>query len=256
MTALWIFGAAVFGLAFGSFGNVVIYRVPRSLSIVRPGSACPECGIPITGRDNIPVLSYVLLRAKCRHCGTKISARYPLVEAATAALAVGAVVRFGGTERAVFVAFASLVLLILTLIDIDVRRLPDAIVLPSTVVALGWVVVLSLVGADATIARNAVVCGAGFFAVLFVIAFISGGMGFGDVKLAGFIGIVTGRFGWRVTVVAVLAAFIGGGLVGVALLASGRKGRKDAIPFGPALAAGAVFALYFGAPIGRKLFGV
>jgi leader peptidase (prepilin peptidase)/N-methyltransferase len=168
------------------------------------------------------------------------------VEAAAAALAIGAVLRFEALEEAAFAAAASLVLLILALIDLEHRRLPNVIVVPAIAAAALWVVAAAAAMGEWQMALEALACGVAAFALLFVIAVASRGMGFGDVKLAAFIGIAAGRFGWRVALLAVFAAFILGGLAAVALLVVGRKGRKESIPFGPALAAGTVLAIFAG----------
>ena len=245
-TAFWAVIAGLLGAAFGSFGNVVIHRVPRGQSLARPPSSCPSCGSRIRSVDNIPIASYVLLRGRCRSCGARISARYAIVEAAAAGLAVASVLRFGAGEWAAFAALASIVLLVLAAIDLEHRRLPNVIVLPATAVAAVWILVRATVDGEWAKAGEAVLCGAGAFGLLFVIAVVSRGMGFGDVKLAGFIGLVAGSFGWRVAVLAVFASFMLGGFAAVALLIIGKKGRKEAIPFGPYLAAGAVMAIFAG----------
>ena len=252
--ALAAFG--LIGLAIGSFLNVVIYRVPLGMSVVKPASACPSCKKPIRSLDNVPVFSWLFLRGKCRNCRARISPRYPLVELGTAALWVGCVLRFPKIEEAAFAALAMSALLALAVIDIDTRRLPNSIVLPAMAVAGLWVFVLSAVRTDAPFVARAGACGLAAFGLLFLIALVSGGMGFGDVKLAGFIGIVTGRFAWQLTVSAILIAFIGGGLVAVVLLAIGRKGRKETMPFGPALAGGAIAALFIGVAPVHRLLGI
>jgi leader peptidase (prepilin peptidase)/N-methyltransferase len=256
MTVFEAIAFALFGLVFGSFMNVVIYRVPRGESVMSPPSACPSCGVRIAARDNIPVVSYLLLHGRCRQCGAKISTRYALIEAASAVLAVGAAFRFHDFEASAFAALASATLLALAAIDLQHRRLPNSIVLPGMVVAAVWMVSLAVVRHEWTIAEHAFVAGAAAFSLLFVIALVSGGMGFGDVKLAGFIGIVTGRFGWQVTVAAILVSFIGGGLVAIGLLLLGKKGRKESIPFGPALAAGALIAVFAGVTPVHALLGL
>ena len=246
MTALLASIFGVLGLVIGSFLNVVIHRVPRSESIVRPPSSCPNCRAEIRARDNVPVLSYLLLRGRCRACGHPIAARYPLVELMTAALWVAAVLRFVDVEPAAFVAVMGSVLLVLSAIDLDVRRLPNVIVVPSTVVAIVWVTALAAVHSEWTILARAVACGMAAFALFLLIALVSGGMGMGDVKLAGFIGVVTGRFGWEIAVGAVFASFFVGGAAAIVLLLVRRVGRKQAIPFGPAIAVGAIVALFAG----------
>ncbi len=245
-TAFWAVTAGLLGAAFGSFGNVVVHRVPRGQSLARPPSSCPACGTKIRSMDNIPIVSYLLLRGRCRNCGVSISPRYAILEAAAAGLAVASVLRFDAGERAAFAASVSILLLILAAIDLEHRRLPNAIVLPATAVAALWVVLRAAFQGDWGMASEAFLCGAAAFTLLFLIAVVSRGMGFGDVKVAGFIGLATGSFGWRVAVLAIFASFFLGGIAAVALLVFGKKGRKAAIPFGPALAAGAVVAIFAG----------
>jgi leader peptidase (prepilin peptidase) / N-methyltransferase len=245
-TAFWAVIAGLLGAAFGSFGNVVVHRIPRGQSLARPPSSCPSCGTKIRSIDNIPIVSYVLLRGRCRNCGASISPRYAIVEAAAAGLAVASVLRFGAGERAAFAASISIVLLVLAAIDLEHRRLPNVIVLPATAAAALWVVLRAAFAGEWGSAAEAFLCGAAAFALLFLIAVVSRGMGFGDVKLAGFIGLATGSFGWRVAVLAIFASFFLGGFAAVALLLLGKKGRKAAIPFGPALAAGGILAVFAG----------
>lgn len=252
----WAIIAAVFGSAVGSFLNVVIYRVPRGGSLVRPPSACPSCGTPIAPRDNVPIVSYLSLRARCRHCRAPISIRYPLVEAGTAAVAAASVWRFGATEAAAFVAAAACVLIALTAIDIDHKRVPNVIVLPATAAAAVWVAGVGFATSDLSLIGEAYVCSAAGFVLLFLIALISGGMGMGDVKLALFIGLVTGRFGWEVFVLALFVAFMAGGVVAAALLAVRRAGRKTALPFAPSLAVGTLIAVFAGESPVRAWLGL
>jgi leader peptidase (prepilin peptidase)/N-methyltransferase len=256
VTALTAVIAALFGAAIGSFLNVVIHRVPRGISIVRPPSACPHCGAEIRARDNIPIVSFLIRRGRCYSCGGAISARYPLVEALTAAFWAAAALRFGVSERGALVALSGTVLIVLSFIDLEHRRLPNVIVLPSIAIAAVWLATVALVASDLDLLLTGLACGAAFFALLFVIAFVSGGMGFGDVKLAAFLGLVSGRFGWEETVTAVFAAFFIGGAAGIVAMAVQGKGRKARIPFGPALAAGAVVALFVGPGPARAWLGL
>src|SRR5438445_777348 len=129
--ALPIVLGALLGAALGSFLNVVIHRVPRGASLVTPRSACPSCAVPISPRDNIPIVSFLILRGRCRHCRARISSRYPLVEGVTAALGAGAIVRFGFAEPAAFVGLGGAVLISLAMIDLEWRRVPNVIVLPA-----------------------------------------------------------------------------------------------------------------------------
>lgn len=247
--------AGVFGFVLGSFLNVVIHRVPRGGSIVTPGSACPKCGKALAPRDNIPVLSYLVLRGRCRFCSTRISLRYPAIELVNAVIWVGAMLRFASTETAIFVAAAGSVLIVLATIDLEHRRVPNVIVLPSTGGAIVWLVVVSAVSQRWDILSEALLGAFGSFLVLFVIATVSGGMGFGDVKLAAFTGVVAGRFGWEVAFIAMLVGFFCGGIVGLVLLATRRVGRKSALPFAPALAAGALVAVFGNQSLSRWWLG-
>ena len=252
--------AAVLGLAIGSFLNVVVHRVPRGASIVSPPSACPRCGTPIRPRDNVPVLGWLLLRGRCRDCGEPISRRYPLVEAATGvAFALVTVFALTGDRTpAVLPALVYLaaVSIALTLIDLDVRRLPDVIVLPSYVVLLALLGAASLVEGDWwPFVRTLIgmVAGFGFY---FALAFIyPAGMGFGDVKLAGVLGMALAWFGWAELVVGGFLGFLLGGVVGVLLILSGLATRKSMIPFGPYMILGAWVALVWGDDLASAYLG-
>lgn len=229
------------GLVIGSFLNVVIARVPEKKSLLGR-SACPQCGMTIAARDNVPLLSFAVLRGRCRTCGVRIPWRYPLVEAITAAAFAVAYVRLGGIGVEFFVGSALLAALIaITVIDLMHQIIPDVISLPGIVVgfvtnlALGRVPWLeSLLGI--------VICGGIFFVVILV---SGGGMGGGDMKLAAMLGAF---MGWRLGLFAMLTGVVLGGVIAVALLVTGRRGRKDAIPFGPFLALGGAVALLFGIP--------
>lgn len=237
--------AGLSGAAVGSFLNVVVHRVPLGLSIVRPPSACPSCETPIRPRDNVPVVSYLLLRGRCRHCGARISPRYAAVELLAAALFAGSFLRTGDLEEAAFVAAASGVFVALAFIDLEHRRVPNVIVLPAGAAAVVWVGGAAFVGREPRVLLEALASGAAGFVLLLAIALAApGGMGMGDVKLAAFIGLVCGRFGWEALVLAIFAGFIAGGVVGLLLLALGRAGRKTAIPFAPMLCAGGVLGLF------------
>lgn len=245
--------AGLVGLAVGSFLNVVVWRVPRGLSVVRPASACPSCSTPISARDNVPVLSWLLLRGRCRSCAARISARYPLVELATAvlfALTTSWAVR--QDQLAVLPALLYLVAIgvALALIDLDVRRLPDAIVLPSYPVVGALLGLAALVEHDGGAFVRALVGGAALWLLYFALCVARpGGMGFGDVKLAGVLGAYLGYAGWSALLVGAFAAFVLGGVVGVALLASRRGGRRSALPFGPFMLTGAGLGIAAGASL-------
>lgn len=250
MTALLLIGAALYGTAIGSFLNVVIYRVPPGLSVVRPPSACPECGHQIETRDNIPVISWLLLRRRCRNCRALISARYPLVEVLTGLVWVAVALRFGWswTLPAELVLVTGLIAL--AFIDFDHLKLPRVIVWPLGVTVLALLVLAA--GIQGTWHRLlvAVICAAVEFAVLFGINFASPrALGFGDVRLGPVIGLALGWLGWRYAFWGFLAANILGVIVGMGLIAARKAGRKTPVPYGVFLAAGALLALLFGGAI-------
>ena len=242
---------AILGLIVGSFLNVVIYRVPLGLSVVRPGSACPQCHATIAPRDNIPVLSWLLLRGRCRGCGLPIPVRYPLVEAATALvwLALG----WWAWQPDGIDPLLPLLLVLgsagvaLWFIDLDHFRLPDAIVLPLYPVTVLGLALAGVVSGDWPL--TAALAGAGIWLGLIGgIWLVSGGsgMGFGDAKLAPVLGVTLGWVSVASSVVGLFAAFLAGGLVGLVLLVTGRAKRGSHIPFGPYLLLGAVIGLFAG----------
>jgi leader peptidase (prepilin peptidase)/N-methyltransferase len=236
-----------FGLAIGSFMTVVTDRMPQGESVVSPASHCPSCGAEIAARDNIPVLSWLQLRGRCRSCGHPISAEYPLTELVTAALMVGAAAHFERIWIGVMVALLLSLMPAISLIDIRHRIIPNRLMYPSLIGFPVYVVVAWLFHGGTDPVRSAtgfLLYGGG----LFLVALISGGMGMGDVKLAGVIGIVFGAIGLRYVGVAAASAIVLGGVGGVLALLLGR-GRKGAIPFGPYLAAGAVVAAFLTEPI-------
>lgn len=227
----------VLGLAVGSFLNVVVHRVPRGESVVSPPSACPACGVPIRARHNLPLLGWLLLRGRCFDCAEPISVRYPLVEAGTALLFAATVVHFGGDLSLLpaYLWFGGIALA-LALIDLDVRRLPHAIVLPSYVV-LG--VLLALDGDPAALWR-AGVGAALLFALYLAIALAApGAMGFGDVKLAGLVGGMTAYLSWGTLLAGAFLGFLLGAVAGLLLIAAHRAGRRSGVPFGPFMLLGA-----------------
>jgi leader peptidase (prepilin peptidase)/N-methyltransferase len=223
--------SAVLGLLIGSFLNVVVHRVPRGESVVRPPSACPRCSNPIRARHNVPVLGWLVLRGRCHDCGTAISGRYPLVEAGTGVLFALAGWRFA--ERpvllAAYLAFAAAAVA-LALIDLDVHRLPNVIVLPAYPVLA---VLLALGVGEGSVARAA--WGAGLLLGFFLLVAVAapGAMGFGDVKLAGVVGGMTAYLSWGAFLASAFGAFFLGAVVGLVLMASSRAGRRTAVPFGP-----------------------
>jgi leader peptidase (prepilin peptidase)/N-methyltransferase len=236
-----------FGLAIGSFMTVVVARVPAGKSIVRPRSRCPRCGTEIRNRDNVPVVSWLLLRGRCRSCGERVSVMYPLLELSTAVLVSGAAAVHERPWIAVMVALFLALMPAITWIDIERRIIPNRITYPAFLAFAAYVLVAWLFdgGTDPVRALiGALVYGGG----LFLVALVSRGMGMGDVKLALVIGLVLGSIGLRFVGVAAAGAVVFGGIGGIVALAMGRS-RKAMIPFGPYMAAGAVVAAFWGEPI-------
>ena len=231
--------AGLFGAVIGSFLNVVAHRVPRGESLLHPGSHCPACDAPVKPYDNVPVVSWLLLRGRCRNCGTRISPRYPLVELATA-VAFAAVVAARGFDDDLVLELPFVAALIaLAAIDLDLKLLPNKIVYP---LAVYGVIATVLVDRDDLLEN--LIAGAGAFAFLLaaVVAYPRG-MGMGDVKLAGAMGLYLGLS----VIPALLVAFLSGSLVGVAILArEGSAGRKKAVPFGIFLALGGIVGVLAG----------
>jgi len=231
------------GLLLGSFLNVVAYRLPRGESLASPASRCPGCDTPIKPYDNVPVLSWLLLRGRCRSCGTSIAWRYPLVELTTAVLMALAVIVIGANED-VWLGLAFVLILVpVTVIDLDFRIIPNKLMIVGTVAALA---ILALTRPDDIPEHLIAACAAGGFLLVAAIAYPAG-MGMGDVKLA----FVMGLFLGREVGVAMLVALVAGSVVGVAIMAhkGTQEGRKTAIPFGPFLALGGIVALLAGDPV-------
>jgi len=249
--------AAVLGVAVGSFLNVVIWRVPRGESVVSPPSACPRCGHGIRPRDNVPVLSWLLLRGRCRDCGAPISARYPAVEAGTAVLFALVTARFGLSAALPAYLYLAAIAVALALIDLDTHRLPNAIVLPSYPV-LGALLALASWGqADGESLLRAAIGGVALWVFYFLLLVVKpGGMGFGDVKLAGLLGAALAWLGWGALVVGSFAAFLLGGLFSIALLASRRATRGTGIPFGPWMLLGCAVGVAAGEPLWDAYLGL
>jgi leader peptidase (prepilin peptidase)/N-methyltransferase len=239
--------ALPFGLGLGSFMTVAITRMPAGESVVRPRSRCPSCGTEILARDNVPVVSWLLLRGRCRTCGAPIPLMYPLTELATATLVVAVAIRYADPWQAVLLGGLVSLMPAVTVIDIRHRIIPNRLMYPSLVIAPPFVAIGSLLGAPLDLARAALGLLA-FGGGLLLVAIVSRGMGMGDVKLAAVIGVALGAIGLRFVGVAAGAAIVLGAVGAVVALAMG-KGRKSAIPFGPYLAAGAVVATLWGARI-------
>ena len=232
--------AGAFGLILGSFLNVVAYRLPRGESLMWPGSRCPSCETPIRSFDNVPVLSWLVLRGRCRSCKTSISARYPVVEGVTALL-LAAVVLAKGADSDAWLGLAFVLLLVpVTLIDLDHRIIPNTLMLVGTVVSIAIVL---LTQPDSLVEHLIAAGAAGGFLLIAAVAYPAG-MGMGDVKLAGVMGLFLGR----AVGPAMFVALIAGSVVGALIIArkGAKEGRKTSIPFGPYLAFGGLVGLFAG----------
>lgn len=250
MIVALVVASAVLGLAVGSFLNVVVWRVPRGGSVVRPRSACPSCGSPIRPVDNIPVLSWLALRGRCRDCSEPISFRYPLVETGTAVGFVLMTVRLGLVPELPAFLYLTAVGIALALIDLDFRRLPNAIILPSYAVLAVLFGAAALITGDGAAALRVLIGGATLWGIYFILAVARpGGMGFGDVKLAGLLGGAMAWLGWGSLVVGAFSAFLLGGLFAIGLLVAGRAGRASKVPFGPWMILGAAVGIGVGEQI-------
>ncbi|MFH1783560.1 MAG: prepilin peptidase [bacterium] len=247
-----------FGLTFGSLANVCIYRIPREESVVFPGSHCPKCEKPIRWYDNIPLVGFIALGGKCRYCKNRISLQYPLVELVTALFFLALFLRFGFTVTFFVTLVLVYTLIIISGIDFKTQLIPDVLSIPL----LGAGLLVSFINPILDVpsyklfmwtrismpssllhllsAILGVLVGGG---LLYFIAWVSkGGMGGGDIKLAGAIGAF---FGWENVLWSLGVAFFVGGILAVILLTTGIKGRKDPIPFGPFIALGAIVVMFF-----------
>ncbi len=268
--------AGILGLFVGSFLNVVIHRLPIMLehewedeaadfkgeepqtrdrfNLATPRSRCPHCGTQVSAIDNVPVLSFLILRGKCRHCSATISRRYPAVEVLTAALSAAAAWHFGPTLASAGALIFIWALIALTFIDLDTQLLPDNITLP-----LVWLGLLfNLVGTYATLDDAVVGAVAGYMSLwlvfqLFRLVTGKEGMGYGDFKLLAAIGA---WLGWQMLPVTILLSSVVGAIVGIGLMVFTRHGRDNPIPFGPYLAAAGLLALFFGRDINAQYLGL
>ncbi len=243
----------VLGALIGSFLNVVIHRVPLRQSVVSPPSHCPECRSPVRARHNVPVVGWLLLRGRCADCGAGISVRYPLVELLTAVLFVlvtWRALQLGQSAAIPALLAFTAVGIALGGIDLDVKRLPNVLVLPSYPVIGVLLAGAAAVRDDGWSLARAGLGALALFGFFFVMAVAyPKGMGFGDVKLAGLIGLVLGYLSWAALVVGAFAGFFLGAVVGVVVMASGTGGRKTALPFGPFMVVGALAALWITDPV-------
>lgn len=242
----------------GSFASVVAYRVPQNRPIVKGRSRCPHCDHTITAVENIPVVSYLMLRGRCRHCKQPISPKYPLIELATAILLGASVHKFGLNLNAVVFGAFFWVLVVLTVIDLEHKLLPNRIVYPAFALGLGGLAVAALVDGDFDRMTDAAIGSVIFGGFLFTVAFIyPAGMGAGDFKLAFVLGLFLGYAGGVATVLAgMFLSFLSGGVVGLVVLTVKRGGRKTEVPFGPYLALGTTIAIFTGRQIADWYLGL
>lgn len=247
--------AALFGLFWGSFAGVLVCRVPAGGDAIRGRSRCDACDAVLGWRDLVPVASWVAARGRCRHCGASVSSRWTRIELVCAilfALLAGIVV---DPWRIVLVAPFSAILVALTVIDLEHRRLPNAIVYPSLAVGAIWILIAWLLGGPLD-PIGAAIGSLAYGGMLLLIALVSrGGMGIGDVKLASLVGLVVGAIDLPSVGVAAAAGILFGGVAGIIALARGAD-RRSALPFGPMLAAGALVAVAFGPPLADAYLGL
>jgi leader peptidase (prepilin peptidase)/N-methyltransferase len=235
--------AGVLGAIVGSFLNVVVHRLPRHESLISPASHCPGCDAPVKPYDNIPVLSWLLLRGHCRSCGEPISPRYPLLEAATAALCVGAVLVHHSAAGMALALLTILIVVPAALIDLEHRIIPNRITVPGAVLAIAIGLALDPAGEPGRLLAGA--CAGGF--LLIAALAYPAGMGMGDVKLAAVMGLTLGA----AVAPSIFIALLAGVAVGAVIIArkGAKAGRKTAVPFGPFLALGALVGVFVGAQL-------
>ncbi|MBN2565625.1 MAG: prepilin peptidase [Candidatus Eisenbacteria bacterium] len=244
MTSLVLF---VFGAVLGSFMNVLIHRIPRGQSIVSPPSSCPSCGARIRPRDNVPLLSFALLRGRCRGCGARISVRYPTVELLSALVPIAIHASYGFTVGFWVYWALACVLIVLSFVDLDERIIPDRVTIPGLIVGVLVAPLLGLTTWSGSLVGAAVGGGALYLiALLGVAVFRKDSMGGGDIKLAAMLGAF---LGWRLIVVSLFTAFLVGSIAGIGAIAA--KGREwdRTIPFGPFIAIGAFVGMVWGRAI-------
>jgi leader peptidase (prepilin peptidase)/N-methyltransferase len=243
--------AFIFGAVVGSFLNVCIFRIPVKTSIIKPLSQCPHCHHPVYFYDNIPIISFIMLRGKCRDCGGKISWRYPLVELITAALALLLFLQFGLTLKFLTFFIFTAVLIVITFIDLDHQIIPDVLTLPG--IPIFFLLAIFVVKVPWLEALIGLLIGGGMlFAIAFVYQLITKreGMGGGDIKLLAMIG---GFLGWKSLIFILLVSSFSGAIVGIAAMVIQKQDMKYAIPFGPFLSVAAVAYLFWGDAFMRVL---
>lgn len=248
--------AGLVGLAIGSFGNVVVYRLPLGRSLLAPPSSCPKCDAPIRHRHNVPVLGWLLLRGRCADCAASISSRYPIVELTTGALFVALTLRLVRLDLVpalpayLYLGAAGIVL---SLIDLDSHRLPNSIVLPSYPILAVMLTAGAAWQHDWASLERAAVGGAALFGFYLAVAFVyPAGMGFGDVKLSGLLGGMLAYLSWGSLLVGAFAGFVLGSVVGIAVIVIWGGTRKTLLPFGPFMISGAMVGIFAGDLLARS----
>lgn len=229
----------LFGVAAGSFSNVCVYRIPRKISVITPSSRCPVCNKNISPIDNIPIISFLILHGRCRHCQSSISWRYPLIEIFTGAIYLLIYLKFHLSYLSIIYALLCSSLMIIAFIDIEHKIIPDVITIPGIIAGL----ISSMVFPYITLLNSAegLLLGGGLF---YIIAILSrGGMGGGDIKL---IAMVGSFLGWKNILLTIFLGSLFGSIVGIILIILKKKGRKDTVPFGPFLSLGAIISIFFG----------
>ena len=242
--------AGIYGLVIGSFLNVVIWRLPRHESLVSPRSHCPGCDAPIAVHDNIPLLSWLMLRGRCRHCGEPISIRYPFIELATAVLFAAVGARFAHSWALPAFLVLTAALIAISAIDLEHFIIPNRIVYPVGFASVILLAAAAAIEHDWSRFAHALLGAAGAFMFFFILHIVAPrGMGFGDVRLSFVLGLFLGWMGGLYVFGGLFTGFLLGAVIGSVLIAVGSRGRKQHIPFGPFLAAGTMIFVLFGDPI-------
>ncbi len=235
----------VFGSVIGSFLNVCIYRIPQNIAIARPRSYCPKCSNPIRALDNIPIISFVMLKGRCRNCDKKIRLQYPAVELLTALLTIAVVLKFDFTILTIFYLSFIYILITISFIDLEHMIIPDSLVFAAALLGLMALIFNILPIGWMESAYGALLYGGGLALAGYAgkLIYKMETMGWGDVKLALVMGLC---LGWKMSMISLLLAFLVAALFVVVGLAVGRLSRKQLIPFGPFLAMGAIMTLFWG----------
>jgi len=237
----------ILGLIIGSFNNVCIYRIPRNESIIFPASHCPKCSSPIKPVDNIPLISYILLKGRCRHCGSKISIQYPIVELFTGLIYLIIYLTYGLSVQTLIYIILSSALIIIAFIDLNEQIVPDVISLPG--IAIGFIISFFVPYISYANSALGILIGGGIILIIGMagsIIFKKEAMGGGDVKLAAMIGAF---LGWRYIIISLFLGFFLGALAGIILILSKTKSREDVVPFGPFIVLGSFITLLWGEKI-------